>query len=80
MKNKIIDLNNHLFDQLERLLDDDATGEKLKEEIERTKAVTSVAGHIVSNARLALDAQIAINDGLIKKGPEMLGITHEHHE
>ncbi|MCG7551600.1 hypothetical protein [Pseudoalteromonas sp. Of7M-16] len=57
MKNKLVDLNNHLFAQLERLGDEDLTGEKLKEEIARGKAITSVSKEIVSNANLVLDAE-----------------------
>lgn len=78
MKNKLIDLNNHLFAQLERLGDEGLAGEKLAEEINRSKAVGGIAVQIIGNARLALDAQIAINDGLIKQAPKMLGIAHEH--
>ena len=57
MKNKLIDLNNHLFEQLERLNDEDLEGEKLEEEIHRSKAITNVAQTIVNNANLMLDAQ-----------------------
>lgn len=56
-RNKLIDLNNHLFEQLERLNDEDLTGEELEKEIERSKAVTQIGRVIVDNARLALDAQ-----------------------
>ena len=62
MKNKLSDLNNHLFAQIERLGDESISGDKLKEEIQRSQAVNNVAKMIVSNARLALDAQIAIQD------------------
>jgi hypothetical protein len=57
MKNKLIDLNNHLFAQLERLNDEDLQGEALSEEINRSKAITGISKEIVSNARLALNAQ-----------------------
>lgn len=62
MKNKLTDLNNHLFAQLERLGDEDLDSEKLKDEIARSKAITAVSSQIVNNARLALDAQIAVRD------------------
>lgn len=57
MKNSLGDLNNHLFAQLERLSDEDLTGEKLVEEIERAKSVTSIANQIISNGSLVLQAQ-----------------------
>ncbi|CAK1721226.1 Phage protein [Vibrio crassostreae] len=57
MKNKLADLNNHLFAQMERLSDEDITDDKLNEEINRSKALTTVSKQIIDNARLALDAQ-----------------------
>lgn len=56
MKNKLIDLNDHLFAQMERLGNEKLEGELLGAELRRAKAVTGVAHAIVSNARLALDA------------------------
>jgi hypothetical protein len=56
MKNKLTDLNNHLFAQLERLNDEGLSGEALQDEIERSKAITGVSKEVVSNARLVLDA------------------------
>ncbi len=74
MKNKLIDLNNHLFAQLERLSDEEISPEKLTDEINRAKAIQGVASAIIENAKLALDAQKAINEGLIKKAPPMIGL------
>ena len=74
MKNRLIDLNNHMFAQMERLSDEDLKGDDLTEEITRSKAVSNLAIQIINNARLALNATVAINDGLLKTPPEMLGI------
>lgn len=56
MKNKIQDLNDHLFAQLERLNDEELTAEDLEKEINRSKAVTAISNQIINNAKLALDA------------------------
>lgn len=57
MKNTLIDLNNHLFAQLERLGNESMTAEELKHEVERSKAITSVSNQVVSNASLVLEAK-----------------------
>jgi hypothetical protein len=72
MKNKLSDLNNHLFSQLERLSDEDLTAEQLQVEISRSKAVTDVATTIVQNAKLVFEAQKEFGDK--KNLPEVLGI------
>ena len=56
-RNTLGDLNNHLFEQLERLMDDELTGEQLREEITRAKAVASIAKEIVATGQLVLDAK-----------------------
>jgi hypothetical protein len=56
MRNKLTDLNDHLFEQLERLNQDDLTGDKLKEEIQRAKAMSQVATQIVNGAKTVVDA------------------------
>ena len=56
MKNKLLDLNNHLFAQLERLGDEDLKGDALTEEISRAKSITNIAQQIVNNGNLVLNA------------------------
>jgi len=73
-KNKMADLNNHLFMQLERLNDEDLKGDDLLRELNRAKAMTGIANQIINNARVAVDAAKAFNEGLIKKFPPMLGM------
>ena len=57
-KSTLGDLNLHLFAQLERLNDEDLSAEDLKKEIERSKAVTSVANSIIANGNLVLKARV----------------------
>lgn len=56
MKNTLVDLNNHLFAELERLSDEDLTSEELEAEISRSKALTGVSSQIIQNGKLMLDA------------------------
>lgn len=56
MKNRLTDLNNHLFAQLERLSEEGLTPEKIEQEVSRTEAIVSVAEQIVRNADLQLKA------------------------
>jgi hypothetical protein len=74
MQNKLSDLNNHLFAELERLGDEETTGDKLIEEINRAKAVTDIAAQIIANGSLVLKAKIAADNSLDAKFalPEML--------
>ena len=63
-RNTLGDLNNHLFEQLERLMDDELAGEQLREEITRAKAVASIAKEIVATGQLVLDAKKFEDDQL----------------
>lgn len=74
MKNTLGDLNNHLFAQLERLNDEDLKGDALAEEINRAKAINSVATQIISNGSLVLSAKRLMDDQMNAdlKLPKML--------
>lgn len=53
MKNTLLDLNNHLFEQLERLTDDELTDEQIEREIKKTDAVVKIADKIIESGQLA---------------------------
>lgn len=57
MKNGMVDLNNHLFEMLERLNDDELTGKDLDQECRRAKAMASIGAVICKNAANAIAAQ-----------------------
>jgi hypothetical protein len=52
MKNKLVDLQNHIFAAIEKLLDDDLKGEELKDYIERSMAFNELAKTAVANGAL----------------------------
>lgn len=56
MKNKLVDLNNHLFTQLERLNEEDISGEDLDKEIKRADAIAKVAMQIIESSSVTLRA------------------------
>ena len=56
MRNTLVDLNNHLFEQMERLNDDELTDEQLEKEIKRADAMKDIASQIINNAQIVLKA------------------------
>lgn len=78
MKNKMIDLNNILFEQLERLNDEELKGEELTQEISRAKSMAEVASQVVNNYRLQLDSvKLLMGNGYLEPeyAQEIMGIT-----
>ena len=75
MKNKLSDLNNHLFEELERLNDESLSGEQLQEERERAKTMANIAQTIINNGELALKALKHFDEyGKEKNIPDILKI------
>lgn len=58
MKNSLSDLNNYLFEELERLNDDESLSNdvEFEKEIKRSKAITEVASKIIDNASTVITA------------------------
>lgn len=56
MKNKLTDLNNHLFAQLERLSDEGLSADDIEREVKRADAIVQVSDQIVRGADLQLKA------------------------
>ena len=74
MRNNLSALNDYLFESIERIMDDDLSGEVLEEEIKRAEMVTDVAKVIIQNGELALKAMKQVNEygGETFKVPSML--------
>lgn len=78
MKNTLSDLNNYLFESLERLMDDELSEEEMQKEITRSQAVTAVAETVIRNGELALKTMQHLNeyrtDGRLAPVPRMLEV------
>lgn len=67
MKNKLIDLNNYLFEQIEKLNDDDLTQEQLSQQISKAETISKISKTIIETAQLQLDAiKVAADNGVVK--------------
>ena len=62
-KNKLSDLNDHLFAALERLNDEELTSEQIESEAKRADAIMGISDKIISNAKITLDAMKLISIG-----------------
>lgn len=73
-KNKLTDLNNHLFAELERLGDEDLKGEDLQEELGRAKGIAQISSQVIQNANTILSAAKFADNRINMdiKAPELL--------
>lgn len=56
MNNTLGDLNNYLFEALERITDDSLSPEELDRELDRCETMTKVVDNIIKNADLMFKA------------------------
>jgi hypothetical protein len=61
-KNKLSDLNDHLFAQIERLSDEELEPDGIEREAKRGEAIVAVADRIIENAGLKLRAAKILAD------------------
>jgi hypothetical protein len=55
--NSLADLNVILFDQIQKIQNDDQTDEELEKEIKKSEAITKLSSQVLSSANIALQAQ-----------------------
>ena len=55
-KNTLVDVNNHLIAELERLGDESLVGEALEQEVRRADAISKVAKQATANTSILLRA------------------------
>lgn len=77
-QNKIEDLRNHLFAQLERLSDDDLKNVDIDEEVKRAGAIINVADAILRSAEaetefLRVAAEIHAESKFFEVTPKAIG-------
>lgn len=79
MKNSLSDVNNYLFEQLERLNDDETLSENdnFDKEIKRAKAVSTLCSTIVANANLILSAKKYAEENGIDNEKEVLQLKEK---
>ena len=80
MKNKLSDLNDHLFAQMERLSDETLTEEQIEQEVKRAGSIIGISDQIISTASLQLKAVDIVakhGDRFIKQLPMLEGQNTE---
>lgn len=77
MKNKLTDLNDHLFMALERLNDEDLDADKIETEAKRADAIVAVAEQIVRGADLQLKAVTILANHGDRFKPHLTMIEHK---
>lgn len=77
MRNTLQDLNNTLFEQLERLMDDETleNPDAFEREMKRSQAVTSVAAQIIQSGEISLKAAKLAQDFGVEDVRPILGLT-----
>ena len=79
MKNTLQDLNNHLFEQLERLNDEDLTDDQLDRELRRAEGMTKIATQIIENGELAFKTMAHMDEYGYNNDRQQIPVMLEAH-
>ena len=80
MKNTLADLNNYLFEQIERLNDDSIDDNQLEKEISKADSIVKISEKIIQNGELAFKTMKHMDEfgyGQNKAIPKMLESKEE---
>ena len=80
MKNTLADLNNYLFEQIERLNDDELSADELDSELRKADAIVKVSEKIIQNGELAFKTMKHMDEygyGQMRSVPAMLSSGSE---
>lgn len=69
MKNKLTDLNDHLFAQIERLSDESLSDQEIDREVKRGTAIVAAADQIIRSAVVQVQAAKTASDHGIDPTP-----------
>ena len=76
MKNKLTDLNNYLFEQIEILNDSDLKGDELESQLKKSDKITKIAQTIIKNNQVQFNAAIKAQEaGIINTNTMVKLIT-----
>lgn len=78
MKNTLMDLNNYLFEQIERLNDDELSEDQLDRELKKTDSIVKISEKIIQNGELAFKTMKHMDEygyGQTHSVPKMLEST-----
>lgn len=82
VRNTLVDFHNLLMETVERLNDEELSGDELDEELRRAKGITDVGKIICNNASNLIQAQkISVDAGEYHRTPGILiGYEESNHE
>lgn len=75
MKNKLSDLTNHLYAQIERLSDERLSAEEIDKECKRGEAISKLAGNVIAVANVSVNALRLVANGMVSKNDLPLMLT-----